>query len=748
MRSTFLKLTTAVLALATACIAVETKFWEHSTAEDFGNGTLEHLSLRSDGRLMLAPETRELLDGAVSSLWAVAQDSEGNLWVGGGGPGSSTAKLFRVSPDSTTETVAELEGLQVQAVAVDSEDRVYAATAPDGKVYRITDDGEPEVFFDPGAKYIWAMAFDQEGALLVGTGNGGELYRVTPDGEGSVFFRTEETHVRSLAVDGSGNVTLGTEPGGLIIRVAPDGSGFVVYQSSKREITSVAVADDGTIYAAGVGNKRPSSSALPAAQASPEAADTTVTVTAQAPGAPEQPGEQSQTQQQQQQQQQVVTAGPSLTVVGGSEVYRIDPEGQPRTLWSDNREIVFSIAIDGSGRPVFGTGEDGRIYRLDTDQLQTLLVDLPPDQVTAVASGRDGKLLALTANVGRLYEIGPALEAEGSYEGEVLDASDFSYWGRLSFRRESDAGTIGVEARSGNLDRPQQNWSPWSTVAVEDNGGRIEAPSARFLQYRLTLRADDSGAGPEVSEIDVAYLQKNVAPTVDILDFTPPDFRFPPQAYTVSGIRNITLSPLGSSRRNNASSNQASGGVTPQTVQSAEGFLGARWQASDDNGDTLKYMVEIRGTGETEWVVLEDELENPHLSWDSTAFPDGEYQLRITVSDAPSNPPPLALTGQLESEPFLIDNTPPVLSGLTATRSAGGLEASWSAEDSSSVIAKAEYSVDGGDWTVVEPTTRLSDERRLDYELELPDPGAGEHTVAVRVVDKLENLAVGRVVVR
>jgi len=750
MRSIFLKQMTAALALAVSCLAVETKFWEHSTSEDFENGVLQDLSLRSDGRLMLAPRTRQLLDGAVASLWAVAEDSDGNLWVGGGGPGSTAARLYRIAPDGNSETVAELEGLQVQAIAIDADDRIYAATAPDGKVYRLTDGSRPEVFYDPGTKYIWAIAFDTEGALLVGTGDGGELHRVTPDGEGSVLFRTEETHVRSLAVDSSGNAILGTEPGGLIIRVSPEGSGFVLYQSAKREITSVAVDSDGFIYAAGVGNKTPTAAATRVAQPAAAPNVTSITVTAEAPQeAPGQPGEQTQGQEQQQQQLQALAAAPQLTVVGGSEVYRIDPEGQPRTLWSDNSEIVFSLAIDESGRPVFGTGNDGKIYRLDTDRLYTQLVDLPPSQVTGIARGRNGRLVALTGNVGRAYQLGPEQETEGSYLGEVLDANYFSYWGRVSFRGDAGAGNVAIEARSGNLDRPQQNWSPWSAVDIGENGERIGAPSARFLQYRVTLTAGSGEPAPEVNGIEVAYLQKNLAPSIDILDMTPPDYQFPPQAYSISGIRNLTLTPLGSSRRNaNGTSNQASGGVTPQTMQAAEGYLGARWRASDENGDTLAYKVEIRPADESDWITLEDELENPHISWDSTAFPDGEYQLRITVTDLPSNPPPLALTGQRVSEPFLVDNTAPEILELAGSRADGRIAATWNAADESSVIAKAEYSVDGGDWTVIEPTTHLSDQRSLSYELDLPDPGAGEHTVAVRVTDRLDNQAVARAVVR
>ena len=107
-----------------------------------------------------------------------------------------------------------------------------------------------------------------------------------------------------------------------------------------------------------------------------------------------------------------------------------------------------------------------------------------------------------------------------------------------------------------------------------------------------------------------------------------------------------------------------------------------------------------------------------------------------------------ALTAQLVSEPFLIDNTPPQVEDLQASRTGAQATLRWHAADALSVIARAEYSLDGGEWTVAEPTTRLSDSRELDYTLELDNLTAGEHTVAVRVTDQLDNQGVAKVVVK
>src|ERR1022692_1453489 len=147
--------TSAFLCAVGALCAVDTKTWQQAEMADFEKGTLTRLSLASDGRLALAPVVKEIFDPSVAFLWAVARDSKGNLYAGGGGLGGTKTKLFMVDPRGTSKTLAELEGIAIQAIAIDSKDRVYAATSPDGKVYRIeTQTGKAEVFYDPKQKYI------------------------------------------------------------------------------------------------------------------------------------------------------------------------------------------------------------------------------------------------------------------------------------------------------------------------------------------------------------------------------------------------------------------------------------------------------------------------------------------------------------------------------------------------------------------------------------------------------------------
>jgi hypothetical protein len=726
-------LTLASMAL---CFAVETKFWQQGDRTDFEKGTLRKLSLRSDGRIFLAPEFPEIFDSSTPYLWAIAADSRGNLYTAGGGSGSGSAKLFILDSAGKSRAFAELEGLEIHAVAVDSNNDVYAATDPDGKIYKISADGKSRVFYDPHQKYIWTMAFNSKGDLFVATGDQGEIHRVTRDGKGSVFFKTEETHARSMAIDAHDNLIVGTEPGGLILRVSPAGQGFVLYQAPKREITAVAIAKDGSIYAAGVGNKTTAPAlGIPSLTPSPALS---VSGNPPASGSPGQSRNAPAT---------LNTAVPSIT--GGSEVYRINTDGSPRKAWSNTQDIVYAIGFDQADQTLLGTGNKGKIYRLDSDVLNTLLVDASPTQVTGFGRGSRGELYVVTGNIGRVYRLGAAKEKSGSFESDVLDAGAFAYWGRIGYR---GSGNIRVLTRSGNLNRPENNWSAWAPLAEAGaavcescGGGRTSSPSARFLQFKIEIAATSNVPVPEVSYVEIAYLPKNIAPSIDEIEVTPPNYRFPAPVLSLPPSTSITLPALGQHRRATASTSSES---SSQTLNYAKGHIGARWAATDENGDTLIYKVEIRGLKESTWRLLKDNVKDKFLSWDTTAFPDGEYVLRVTASDAPSNPRNEALEATLVGDPFLIDNTPPQILNLTATTSGSKIEIRWKARDARSDIDKAEYSVNGGEWLLIPPVSKLSDSPEEDYRLTIDRTGSGEQVIAVRVTDEYDNQAVDKVVVK
>ena len=66
------------------------------------------------------------------------------------------------------------------------------------------------------------------------------------------------------------------------------------------------------------------------------------------------------------------------------------------------------------------------------------------------------------------------------------------------------------------------------------------------------------------------------------------------------------------------------------------------------------------------------------------------------------------------------------------------------ARDLGSNIDLAQYSVDGGDWILVAPTGTISDAPEEEYEFSVSGLALGEHTIAVRVYDRFENVGSGK----
>ncbi len=715
-----------------ACLAVETKVWEQSSQSDFNRGTAKALSVRSDGLISLAPKIVELDSTNVPYLWAITQDSKGTLYYGGGAPTGATTKVFALPRGGKAKTVAELTGLEIHALAVDKQDRVYAAVMPDAKVYRIGADAKAQLFFNPKCKYIWAMAFDASGNLFVATGDSGVIYRVTPDGKSSEFYQTGETHARSMIIGSNGDLLVGTEPDGLVLRVSAEGKGFVLFQTNKREVTALA-EHDGAYYAASVGNRSGAATVSGPAPLLPPAATPAPANQAQGGGVRVTPG--------------TPVAAPavgsfSVAVAGGSDFYRIEKDGFAERLWHSPTELVYSAAFSADGKPVLGTGNKGYIYRVDSDQMSTQLLSVAPTQVTGFYSGLQGTLYAVTGNVGSVYAIGPAHEESGTFESEVLDADNFSYWGRVHLTPAMADSKVTVETRSGNVNRAQSNWSGWAKVDMKQGVGRVDSPAARFLQYRVMIKAGASEAGPELSTINIGYLPRNIAPKVRELEIAPVNYRQSPTSMSLersvepSGSpTSLTLPALGQRRSPAGPSVESSSGAT---LQYAKGFVTARWSAEDANSDPLSFSVDIKKKDEQTWRPLKDKTLDRFYSFDSSAFEDGDYVLKVTATDAPGNVTGQAMSSSMESDTLTIDNTPPEIRDAAVSGSGSGHEIAFSARDARSWVSKAEYSINGGDWKLLMPVDRVTDAMTLSYRITC----GNNQIVAVRVFDDNDNVVV------
>jgi flavin-binding protein dodecin len=181
----------------------------------------------------------------------------------------------------------------------------------------------------------------------------------------------------------------------------------------------------------------------------------------------------------------------------------------------------------------------------------------------------------------------------------------------------------------------------------------------------------------------------------------------------------------------------------PQGFQQ-KGYQSVLWSAHDDNDDDLVFTIYFRGEAEKDWRVLKDKLTQRYYSWDTLSMPDGAYYLKIVASDSPSNPADQALSDARESDRWIVANTPPRIENLRASAGQLGTKASFDAIAVSSAIARAQYSVDAGDWQLIFPAGVLSDASKESYSIELSGLSAGEHTLAVQVADDFNNTAAAK----
>lgn len=733
----FRALVTAALLCSAAVLvhASSAQFWTVSTRAELLKGDLHDLSIDNYGRLILGPTTKTVYETSAPFIWSVATAPDGTLYAGTGNEG----KVFRIAPDGKATTFFDANEIEVHALAVAPDGSVLVGTSPDGRVYRVSQDGTARPFFDPDDKYIWSLAVDPKGTVYVATGEKGAIYKVTPDGHGTLFYKTEAAHATALALDPKGDLIVGTSSPARVLRVSPDGKPFVLLDSPLQEIHQIRIDAKGVIYAAGM-----SAAPAPAGPATP-----TITTHASTTGSASAPVP------------SVSAEITSMTVVdtsGGSTadsgdtasndqgpkgaIYRITPDGLWDDIWHSSQDAPYDIAFENGGSLLVATGNRGRLYRLSGDPLETTLVDsTSARQITTFAQVKN-HLYYATANPAKLYELAGQTATQGTYTSDVHDAQMVSRWGTIVWRAAGSSGSrIEISTRTGNTAHPDATWSAWSAPYQNPDGSIITSPPARYLQWRATL----SGSGnPVLTSVTAAYLPRNVRPSVQSITIYPPGIVFQ-KPYSagepdLAGFENQTTPDRELRVAAAAAAQGSSSGPTLGRRAYEKGLQTITWKADDGNGDDLSYDLYYRRDDETQWKILRQHLTDQIFVWDASMVPDGTYLVKVVASDAPSNPPGMALKGELESTSFTIDNQPPTVKLTGVRRDGSHLVADFTVTDPVSIVQSADYSTDGQAWHTVYPLDGIADSRSERFELTLPDTLLN-HTIVIRGIDSMNNVA-------
>jgi sugar lactone lactonase YvrE len=712
------------------------KFFQAATQPDFLKGDVENLSIDSHGRLVLGPATELVYETPAPFVWAVVGGPDGSLFIGTGNEG----KVFRIDAQGNGTLFFDSAELEAHALAPAPNGGLYVATSPDGKIYKVDRNGTAAEFFKPDDKYIWALASDAKGNVYAGTGDKGIIYKITPEGKGTPFYKTKATHATALAFDTSGNLIVGTGMPGKVLRVDPEGKAFVLLDSPFQEIRALRFDDKRMLYVAAISG-RPASGAptptedrgVPTSSGDTNRGATVPSVSAE------------------------ITSISIVDVSGGTggagstredrrapkgAVYRIAPDGVWDQLWESRDDSPYDLTFDQSGALVIGTGNKGKLYRLEGDPLRpTLLARASAQQVTGFYKDSRGRLYYITANPGKLFRLSSERASRGTYESEARDAQTIATWGTLTWHGAAPAGCqIELYTRSGNTETPDDTWSPWSAAYTNAEGSPITSPKARYLQWRAVLTGKDDG--PVLTSVVAAYLQRNLRPQVRSITVHPPGIVF--QKPFTSGEPDLAgfddqTTP---ERKLAAAAMSAQGGGTPALGRRThqKGLQTLVWKADDENDDDLVYDVLYRREGETTWTALRRGITEPILVWDTTTMPSGTYFVKVVASDAPSNPIGMALTGELDSSAFEIDNTPPVILVQSVRVEGSHTIVAFEVKDDHSPIQRVEFSQDGQRWRGVFPKDGIADSKDERYELRL-DGELTERGLILRASDSMNNVA-------
>jgi hypothetical protein len=358
-----------------------------------------------------------------------------------------------------------------------------------------------------------------------------------------------------------------------------------------------------------------------------------------------------------------------------------------------------------NGRVLVGTGMQGQLFEIDEKTKErSEIARLDHGQIHCLCKRKDGSIVLGTGDPGKLYVLQDKFAAKGTVISEVLDAKIISKWGALTWKPETPAATtVSVAVRSGNTGDPDETWSDWSAEQTDPQSAKIAAPTARYLQYRVTLTTENPKTTPQMRGLALRYMTTNQAPEITSLEV--PDL----DAVNLENPKKLKL----------------------------------KWTAVDPNEDELLYALYVRKDGWQHWVKLEDNLEKTSFEWDTTTTPAGIYQVKIVASDRKDNPPEEALTAERISAAFPVAHTPPTVKVTFAGMEGEHAVIEANASDPLVRLTEASFSVNGKKWSNVFPVDGLFDSKKEDFRFKTEALKPGTYVVVLRVRDAAGNIGSG-----
>ena len=183
----------------------------------------------------------------------------------------------------------------------------------------------------------------------------------------------------------------------------------------------------------------------------------------------------------------------ALWVGSGNDgrVYRVDPSGRGAMVFDADEPDVYALAAAPDGGIFAATSPDGVIHRVTPDGVASTVIDLDETYVWALTTASDGALLAATGEPGRIYRIEP-----DTGESALLFESDATHV--LSLAVDSTGAVLAGTESPGQVLRIDPNGRAF--VLLDSPHDEIRSlrvqPDGSVLVVAVTGQGGPGGSAP------------------------------------------------------------------------------------------------------------------------------------------------------------------------------------------------------------------------------------------------------------
>jgi len=694
-----------VVLVEVGALATTAKKFLTKTKGDFDGCELRGVTLTDQGKIILSAQLEKVAELGESHIWAIAADRSKTLFACTGDEG----RIFVIKPGGKPKVLYDSDEKEIESVLIDRLGRLVVGTGPGGLVLAIDPaTGEVTTLLETGEKYVWSLALGPKGKIFAGTGPAGVVFEIAGDGKSKKILETPGPNVTALVYDkASARLLVGTSSG-VVYSLGQSGHTEALLEAKGMEIRSIVV--DGqelfVLAMAGSGNPGPGGSLAEAMKAAFEAA-----------AAKEEKPK------------------PSKVGKVKSAVYKVFKDGHSEQIFRSEKGSLFAMLRYGERLLLFGYREaEGVVVSMTKDGEADLLRSIEDAKfISACRIPQEGFALG-TAESARLFKLWPGrMPLSGSVISKVKDARVPARWGKLTWQAKLPSGTkIRLFTRSGNVSTVDESWSKWQGPLVNSKGSQCKSPGARYIQWKAVLIRSKAAGSPALDEVVVPYEQINVAPKVKSITVHKP-------GKSVSSIIRSAKTKTTSAKYRKLKQLERF-----SEMEERKTLRAVTWSASDVNGDSLVYQVQLRSKGGG-WRTLVEETPLTFYVLDTVLLPDGEYQVRVKACDSPDNPQGQALSADKKSGWFLVDNTPPAIKIGRANRiGERSYRITGVIRDTTSVISQAYFAIDLGPFQVLQPTDGILDSKQERFAITTPKLTGPNHFITIRAIDAAGNEAVAR----